>query len=200
MLPISIPTGRSETTPIVEVPWDKAVAYCQWADGRLPAEAEWEYAARGGKSGLVYPWGDEISEKHANYGGHLDGTSVVGSYPANDLGLYDMAGNVWEWCSDWYDDNYYSQSSDRDPQGPSSGKGRVLRGGSWAYNPGACVRRAVSRSLPRAGTASSDSVVPGKFFPLNSFSLFPLMGRSPRGIFLGAGGSACALAGDGCLP
>ena len=120
--------------PVVNVSWDKAVAYCQWAGGRLPSEAEWEYAARGRESGLVYPWGNSIDEKNANYY-PSDGTSPVGSYPANGFGLDDMAGNVWEWCSDWYDTNYYSQSPDKNPQGPSSGTGRVLRGGSWVVTP-----------------------------------------------------------------
>ena len=117
--------------PIVRVTWDKAVVYCQWAGGcgRLPSEAEWEYAARGGKGGFVYPWGNAINKENANYDG--GGTSPVESYPAYGFGLFDMAGNVWEWYSDWYDDNYYSQSPDKDPQGPSSGTERVLRGGSW---------------------------------------------------------------------
>ena len=122
-----------EDHPIVKVTWNEAVGYCQWAGGRLPTEAEWEYAARGGKSWLIYPWGSEIYKDNANYDG--DGTSPVGSYPANGFDLYDMAGNVWEWCSDWYKENYYSQSPDRDPQGPSSGTARVLRGGSWYLSP-----------------------------------------------------------------
>ena len=126
---------KKENHPIGDVSWEDATAYCEWAGGRLPTEAEWEYAARGGKERLKYPWGDEISEKHANYGSNVGGTSVVGSYPANGFGLYDMAGNVLEWCSDWYGEDYYSQSRQKDPQGPSSGKWRVLRGGAWSLNP-----------------------------------------------------------------
>ncbi len=125
-----------EDHPIVNVSWEDAKAYCEWAGGRLPMDAEWEYAARGGKEGLKYPWGDDISEKYANYGRNLGGTSVVGSYPANDLGLYDMAGNVWEWVADYYEADYYSKSPEKNPQGPSSGDVRVLRGGSWGGLPG----------------------------------------------------------------
>ena len=136
-----------EDHPIVNVSWNDATAYCEWAGGRLPTEAEWEWAARGGKSGLVYPWGNEISQQNAKYDSE-DGTVPVGSYPANGFGLYDMAGNVWEWCSDWYDENYYSQSPDRDPQGPSSGERRVLRGGAWNYNPRDLRASDRDRSLP----------------------------------------------------
>ena len=128
------PDWQKEHHPIVGVHWDEAVAYCQWAGGRLPTEAEWEYAARGGKGGLLYPWGNEISEMNANYY-PSDGTSAVGSYPANGFGLCDMAGNVREWCSDWFIKNYYSHSPGKDPQGPSSGMTRVLRGGAWNYIP-----------------------------------------------------------------
>ena len=119
---------------MVIVTWDDAKDYCEWAGGWLPTEAEWEYAARGGKEGLIYPWGNEITSQNAKYGSK-DGTAAVGSYPANGFGLYDMAGNVWEWCSDWYDDNYYAASTPRDPKGPSSGEKKVLRGGSWVDNP-----------------------------------------------------------------
>jgi formylglycine-generating enzyme required for sulfatase activity len=130
------PNWSKEDHPIVRVTWDEAKAYCEWAGGSLPAEAQWEYAARGGKDGLKYPWGDEIAPEDANYSGSKwKGTSPVRSYPANAWGLYDMAGNVWEWASDWYDEDYYaSLPSDKpmdDPRGPDSPTGvRVLRGGS----------------------------------------------------------------------
>ena len=125
---------EKEDHPIVNVSWEDAAAYCEWAGGRLPTEAEWEYAARGGKGGLKYPWGDEISQLDANYGGNVGGTSAVGSYPANRFGLHDMAGNVWEWVVDWGDEDYYKNSPTADPQGPESGKARVLRGGAWSFD------------------------------------------------------------------
>ena len=124
--------------PMVRVNWDEAKAYCEWAGGRLPTETEWEYAARGGKDGLKYPWGNEIAPENANYSGSKwKGTSPVRSYPANAWGLYDMPGNVWEWVADWYGEDYYaSLPPDKptgDPRGPKSGTMRVLRGGSFYF-------------------------------------------------------------------
>jgi formylglycine-generating enzyme required for sulfatase activity len=126
--------------PIVRVTWDEAKAYCEWAGGTsggLPTEAQWEYAARGGQDGLKYPWGNQIAPENANYrGSKWKGTSPVRSYPANGWGLYDMAGNVWEWAADWYDRDYYGtlplDKPAEDPRGPDRPTGvRVLRGGSF---------------------------------------------------------------------
>jgi formylglycine-generating enzyme required for sulfatase activity len=125
----------TDNHPIIYVSWDDAQAYCKWAGKRLPTEAEWEKATRGGLVGKRYPWGDEIDSTKANYDGKVGKTTPVGTYPENGYGLHDMAGNVWEWCSDWYDANYYSSSPRNNPPGAPSGQYRVCRGGSWVVNP-----------------------------------------------------------------
>lgn len=132
--------GKKEDRPIVNVTWDEAAAFCEFSGGRLPTEAEWEYAARGGQQDSIYPNGPSISRDEANYGsvGGKDlwhYASPAGSFTANAYGLHDMAGNVWEWCSDWQDEDYYRNSPETDPQGPDSGVARAARGGSWGFGP-----------------------------------------------------------------
>ena len=118
--------------PVLFVDWHMAQTYCEWREARLPTEAEWEKAARGGMN-VIYPWGDVPDCNLANYGNCLWDTSGVTIYDlgASRYGLHHMAGNVWEWVSDWYSDDYYRSSPEEDPQGPDTGTEKVLRGGSW---------------------------------------------------------------------
>lgn len=127
------PKYNADDQPVVGVTHQDAQAYCQWMGKRLPTEAEWERAARGPHSRL-FPWGDRFDATHTNTREAKQRRPLpVGSYPngASPEGVYDMSGNVWEWCHDWYDEEYYLQAPSKNPMGPDGGKKRVIRGGGW---------------------------------------------------------------------
>jgi formylglycine-generating enzyme len=152
------PRGRGDH-PVTLVRFDDALHYCGWlaaATGkpvRLPLEAEWEKAARGGLEARRYPWGDDIDPSHANFlpascPKASRGTTRVGSYPCNGYRLHDVAGNAWEWVGDWYDPAYYGISEYRNPQGPASGRLRIVRGGSWVNEDAGFLRCAKRHPVP----------------------------------------------------
>ena len=155
--PHSSVAGRMDH-PVIHISWHDAHAYATWVDKRLPSEAEWEYAARGGLEGALYPWGDRLvpNKKHrcniwqgtfpskntAKDG--FEGTAPVDTFEPNGYGLYNMSGNVWEWCSDWWSATYHLDGLRQDPQGPPKGQAKVTKGGSYLCHASYCNRYRVA--------------------------------------------------------
>jgi formylglycine-generating enzyme required for sulfatase activity len=164
--------ARRQNHPVVHVSWSDAQAYAAWAGKRLPSEAEWEYAARGGLEGARFAWGDELTPRGrwacniwqgtfptVNTGddGHLT-TAPASSYAPNGYGLSCTAGNVWEWCADWFDASFYARSPEHDPRGPDHGEQRVMRGGSYLCHDSYCHRyRVAARSSNTPESTSANT-------------------------------------------
>ena len=164
--------GERSDHPVVHVSWNDACAFCAWVDARLPSEAEWEHAARGGLVGCRFPWGEELEPggehrmnvfqgsfpvQNTRADGYA-GTAPVDAFEPNGYGLYQMTGNVWEWTADWFSQTYYRESPRQDPQGPEGGSARVMRGGSYLCHASYCNRYRVDARSSNTPDSSAGNV------------------------------------------
>jgi formylglycine-generating enzyme len=163
---------KREDHPVVHVSWNDALAFAQWSGQRLPTEAEWEYAARGGLEQKLYPWGDKLRPDGRHrcniWQGQFptrdtaedgySGTCPVDAFPSNDFGLFSMTGNTWEWCADWFSPDFHRTAPQDNPTGPSTGHGRVTKGGSFLCHQSYCNRYRVAARTSNTPDSSTSNM------------------------------------------